>query len=781
MFHIVFNSDDNYIKYTAVLITSIVKNTDINKKFKDFFEEKNTSKELQKYDKVNYNTLSNDEQEEGYVFHILTDNISLSNKKKLCKLEKELGSFYPCVIKIHILDDVMFRDSNLPKWKEKYQAHYRIYIEDVLPKTLKTCLYLDVDMLVFGDIRELWSLELKNKIAAVVSILNENDKQFWRLKSTNSDNMDIILSPNHFNSGFMLINLMQWRAESIKNSFIKLTQQYKNQSLANEPYLNAVITDNKRIMLPLNYNFYVGLDHVKRFFAISPFVDEKIENEKYIPFTRLDYENAYNNPKVIHYIPTLKPWEYDIYSFAYHERVHFYFVSWWLIALKTYGFENDFFILKMKFLHNKINYIAQEIHKYVSKANKKPTTISCQINAISRVKNHLSYKLGQAMIECSKSLLGKIAMPYVLLRIAIKHKKYLQIYKELCNLNPNLKLPEINTYADYNEALKIQQYFSYKLGQALIKAYKNWYKGGFIKLIPQIKQLKIEKEKLKNKKDIKFEKMLSLDDEISKFLISKNKLKLDKREIPLIVSFTSYPKRMYQIKYTIYSILNQTIKPDKFILWLTTEEFPNKEKELPEDVLQFREHGLEIRWVEKNYICYNSYYYAKKFFPNSILVICNDDVFYPNFWLERLYNAYKENPKMIHCHRAHKITFDKGQILPYKKWNWSISYERTEPSFLNFPTSVGGILYPPYIFSYDDMIDLEKCYSDDMHNWAMAILNNIKINVIKYNHSHLLSFNDEKKTGALHFKAVEQGYNDVMLNNILKKYPKIQYMLSGLS
>ncbi|MCW1332457.1 hypothetical protein OLP47_07105 [Campylobacter jejuni] len=34
MFHIVFNSDDNYIKYTAVLITSIVKNTDINKNLK---------------------------------------------------------------------------------------------------------------------------------------------------------------------------------------------------------------------------------------------------------------------------------------------------------------------------------------------------------------------------------------------------------------------------------------------------------------------------------------------------------------------------------------------------------------------------------------------------------------------------------------------------------------------------------------------------------------------------------------------------------------------------
>ena len=43
MFHIVFNADENYIKYTAVLINSIIKNTDKNKKFKDFFASENSA------------------------------------------------------------------------------------------------------------------------------------------------------------------------------------------------------------------------------------------------------------------------------------------------------------------------------------------------------------------------------------------------------------------------------------------------------------------------------------------------------------------------------------------------------------------------------------------------------------------------------------------------------------------------------------------------------------------------------------------------------------------
>ena len=37
MFHICFAADENYIKYTAVLITSIVKSTDTSRKFGDFF------------------------------------------------------------------------------------------------------------------------------------------------------------------------------------------------------------------------------------------------------------------------------------------------------------------------------------------------------------------------------------------------------------------------------------------------------------------------------------------------------------------------------------------------------------------------------------------------------------------------------------------------------------------------------------------------------------------------------------------------------------------------
>ncbi|EDP4343682.1 hypothetical protein GY418_001725, partial [Campylobacter jejuni] len=44
--------------------------------------------------------------------------------------------------------------------------------------------------------------------------------------------------------------------------------------------------------------------------------------------------------------------------------------------------------------------------------------------------------------------------------------------------NPNLALPPLETYPDYKEALKEKECFTYKLGEALIQASQNWYRGG---------------------------------------------------------------------------------------------------------------------------------------------------------------------------------------------------------------------------------------------------------------------------------------------------------------
>lgn len=61
------------------------------------------------------------------------------------------------------------------------------------------------------------------------------------------------------------------------------------------------------------------------------------------------------------------------------------------------------------------------------------------------------------------------------------------------------KIKELET--NYQKAIKVKNHLSYKLGQALIKANKNWYKGGYIKFI--FEAMKIKKEhKNKDKSNI---------------------------------------------------------------------------------------------------------------------------------------------------------------------------------------------------------------------------------------------------------------------------------------
>ncbi|ECP9281909.1 alpha-2,3-sialyltransferase, partial [Campylobacter jejuni] len=66
----------------------------------------------------------------------------------------------------------------------------------------------------------------------------------------------------------------------------------------------------------------------------------------------------------------------------------------------------------------------------------------------------------------------------------ISHKQEQKAYKFKVKKNPNLALPPLETYPDYNEALKEKECFTYKLGEEFIKASKNWYGGGGLFLLP---------------------------------------------------------------------------------------------------------------------------------------------------------------------------------------------------------------------------------------------------------------------------------------------------------
>ncbi|TEY04071.1 acyltransferase [Campylobacter sp. US33a] len=95
------------------------------------------------------------------------------------------------------------------------------------------------------------------------------------------------------------------------------------------------------------------------------------------------------------------------------------------------------------------------------------------------IQNELAYKLGSAMIKNSKSVKGWFVLPFELAKISQKHKKEQELYQMLLSLNVNFTLSKLEDYADFDEALRMKNHLSYKLGEALIEANnKKW--GGVL-------------------------------------------------------------------------------------------------------------------------------------------------------------------------------------------------------------------------------------------------------------------------------------------------------------
>ena len=122
----------------------------------------------------------------------------------------------------------------------------------------------------------------------------------------------------------------------------------------------------------------------------------------------------------------------------------------------------------------------------------------------------------------------------------------------------------------------------------------------------------------------------------------------------IILSLTTFPDRINSVSKTIKTLLNQTLKPDKVILWLASEQFPKKEQELPKDLLELKNFGLDIKWCE-DIKSYKKLIPSLIEFPNDIIITFDDDIYYPFDTVEKLYNSYLKNPDCIHTNRAKRF------------------------------------------------------------------------------------------------------------------------------
>jgi len=204
----------------------------------------------------------------------------------------------------------------------------------------------------------------------------------------------------------------------------------------------------------------------------------------------------------------------------------------------------------------------------------------------------------------------------------------------------------------------------------------------------------------------------------------------EKRSPQLIVSLTSFPARINTVHLTINTLLRQKTKPDRIILWLTEEQFPNKN--LPSELTRLLDLGLEIKYCE-DLKSYKKLVPALREFPNDIIVTADDDMYYKEDWLEGLYNAYLKNPENIYTRRGCRIKIVDNKITVLKPRSYNFDY-KFPIDMNNLIMGGSGTLYPPKSL-YKDIFNIEQVKSlipthDDIYFWIMAILNNKKIGVV---------------------------------------------------
>jgi hypothetical protein len=194
----------------------------------------------------------------------------------------------------------------------------------------------------------------------------------------------------------------------------------------------------------------------------------------------------------------------------------------------------------------------------------------------------------------------------------------------------------------------------------------------------------------------------------------------------VIVSMTSFPKRIKHAWISIESILQQDAEIKRIVLILSVKEFPSKK--LPSSITSRLSRGLEIIWVPDNIKSYKKLL-SIPLFPGIPIITVDDDIIYGKSCISTLLNIAKEKPTSIIGHRGYVVGSHENQSTsPYKTWNPISTLAEGDNIFL---TGSGAIYYPPSIFSRPIELNLSLAFSlcptaDDVWMWAFS--NHYKIN-----------------------------------------------------
>lgn len=260
----------------------------------------------------------------------------------------------------------------------------------------------------------------------------------------------------------------------------------------------------------------------------------------------------------------------------------------------------------------------------------------------------------------------------------------------------------------------------------------------------------------------------AVDRKIKKFKETKDKQVLK----DVVVSLTSYGTRLNELQYTLFSLIDQTVKPEKIIVNLAQKDFDS----IPTKLKTFEKFGVSFVKTE-DLKSYKKLIPTLNTNPDKCIVTADDDLYYPRTWLEKLWIAHQKNPKNIICHLTAKIQYEENNLFPYVTWPYN--KEATEPSLKNLILSGCGTLFPPKSL-YKDITEITLFQklspaADDIWDYFMAYLNKTKIEQIPDSYINVKYVNPYREYGLEVGQTLTQinvglGKNDEQFKAIMDNY-----------
>lgn len=266
MIHIAFNLDNAYVPHCAAVMVSVCKN----------------------------------HSDSGDIyFHLLGLDVNHENKCLLNFIVKEFG----CGLSFYDIDgEDVIHLPNLTRNHHVTAATYiRLFLPKYLPQDVEKVIYLDGDLIVRHDIRELWDIDIAGyALAAVEDVPIFEHQQRLGLKKNVA----------YFNAGVMVIQLNYWRQCSANKRFRECLEQQKEKILFHDQdVLNMVFADEKIIISP-NWNL----------------MDVLYTSPGSIPPGYMATVREYmHNPAIVHFAGGLKPWDCRLHN--PFQKDYFYYLD----------------------------------------------------------------------------------------------------------------------------------------------------------------------------------------------------------------------------------------------------------------------------------------------------------------------------------------------------------------------------------------------------------------------------------------------------------------------